>query len=249
MKGINNWKFISRFGKNGFVKRTYIFLILLPFTISTLKKFRLEHVIDSIPFSWHMFFFSAVFFTIGTIIYNLFAPSIIKENSSYADFRNAGKDWDHIDMYAEEHKIPFDDYVNKEKEFKNKHGITYMTSEAFDEFIKTIDEKDKAMFKFLYGYYRKQKSANPNLNFGTSDRSEEVEFKKYEHYVNQLEKNSQYNLKAAFWKIYEYAKFEKLTARSICLIAFIIGTIFTVIVTLNSIYIVISNGNFQIFKG
>ena len=112
---LNNWNFISKYGKNRFVQRTYIFLFAVPFLITTLQKFDLVKVIDSIPFSWHMFFYSSVFFTVGNILYHFFAPSIIKENKSFKQFSNESKNWDHIDQYAEELNIPFDEYKDDVK--------------------------------------------------------------------------------------------------------------------------------------
>lgn len=241
---MNNWKFIAKYGKNKIVQRTYIFLFLVPFLITTLVKFDLSKIIEAIPFSWHMFFYSSVSFTLGNIVYQLFAPSIIKDNSSFYEFSSQSKNWDHMNMYAEELNIPFDEYTAELKNYRGDRYYDIFTIEENEEFLKTVPSSKHRMYNFLYEYFRQQKSTTPpsRLGFGHVADNPEFNFKTYKHYGEELEKNSKHNLKVAFWKIFEFAKTERKKSRIICLILYTIGTILISIVTINSIYIVIKSG-------
>ena len=241
---MNNWKFIAKYGKNKIVQRTYIFLFLVPFLITTLVKFDLSIVIEAIPFSWHMFFYSSVFFTLGNLVYQIFAPSIIKDNNSYLEFSTESKNWDHMNMYSEELKIPFDSYRTDLKNFRGQSYHDIFTKEQNEEFIKTVPASKHRMYNFLYEYYRQQKTTTPpsNLGFGHVPDNPQFNFETYKHYGQELNRNTIYNLRVAFWKIYEFANTERNTSRIICLIFYVIGTILISLVTINSIYIVIKNG-------
>lgn len=241
---MNNWKFITRYGKNKIVQRTYIFLFLVPFLITTLVKFDLSRIIEAIPFSWHMFFYSSVFFTLGNLVYQLFAPSIIKDNNSYYDFSLESKNWDHLDLYAEELNIPFDDYTAELKSYRGERYHDIFTKEQNDTFIQSVPASKHRMYNFLYEYFRKQKTTTPpsRLGFGHVADNPTLNFETYKHYGEELDRNSKHNLKVAFWKVYEFAKTERNTSRTICLILYIIGTALISLVTINSIYIVVKNG-------
>ncbi|TXN37718.1 hypothetical protein FVB32_05365 [Flagellimonas hymeniacidonis] len=107
-----NWVLISALGKNKIVNSSYIYLFIVPVLAKLLSKVNSpliflfngkEHeLIIELPFNWTIFYFSALFFTIGSIIYNWRAPSIIKENKSFGSFLIAKKNMDHLFQYAEE---------------------------------------------------------------------------------------------------------------------------------------------------
>lgn len=241
---MNNWKFIAKYGKNKIVQRTYIFLFLVPFLITTLVKFDLSQIIEAIPFSWHMFFYSSVFFTLGNLVYQFFAPSIIKDNNSYYEFSTESKNWDHMNIYAEELKIPFDEYTTELKNYRGENYHDVFTKEQNQEFLQTIPAAKHKMYNFLYEYFRQQRTTTPpsRLGFGHVADNPEFNFETYKHYGEELNRNTKHNLRVAFWKIYEFAKTERNTSRTICLILYIVGTALISLVTINSIYIVIKNG-------
>src|SRR5690625_7477728 len=94
-----------------------------PLIISILDKYNLSFVIDPIPFPRDILYFSALFFTLGNIVYYFYAPSIIKENENFNDFEIARKNFNHIHQYADEMKLPFDEYDKKLNEFMSKNQI------------------------------------------------------------------------------------------------------------------------------
>jgi len=60
-----------------------------------------------LPFSWKMFFFGALAFTLASILFKVFAPTIIKENKSFADFLQAKKSFAHLFRYMSNLGINF----------------------------------------------------------------------------------------------------------------------------------------------
>jgi len=54
----------------------------------------------SLPFSWKIFFFCALFFGIANIIVITFRPRIIKDHLSYTGFIGDGKGEDHLNTYS-----------------------------------------------------------------------------------------------------------------------------------------------------
>lgn len=73
----------------------------------------LEFVFE-LPFSWKMFFFSALLFTIASVLYNIFSPLIIRENKSYNDFVENKKNFSHILQYLDNVGIT-DNWIQKQR--------------------------------------------------------------------------------------------------------------------------------------
>ena len=79
-KYILDWKKISNISKMKFVKSILVWVVFVPIVAKILSSIRDNHLIDLdfvLPFSWVLFYFSALFFLIGNIVYNIFVPPII----------------------------------------------------------------------------------------------------------------------------------------------------------------------------
>lgn len=177
---IPGWKILSAYGKNKFVQRTYVFLFVIPFLINTLKTYKLTSIIEAIPFSWHLFFYSAVFFSAGTLLYYICAPSIIKENKSFADFLIESKNWDHISKYLEELNLPVNEYIKAVEAFIKQHQLYNLSSSSFSIFLEEIDKEYHEKYKFLFKYFDKQRATYPATDIRSEN--EVVEFDKYKYY-------------------------------------------------------------------
>ena len=115
MKGIVNWKNISILGDNKLVKKAYIYLVVVPILAKILSKVNRTlnfnvfgeniHIEFGLPFSWKIFYFAALSFSVGYFIYNWKAPKIIKENRSFKDFEDSGKQRTHLRDYLHDIKI------------------------------------------------------------------------------------------------------------------------------------------------
>lgn len=70
----------------------------------------------ALPFSWKMFYFSALFFALATLIYQIRCPRLVKEYPTYSDFDVEGKPEWHLRPYAEDIGLSFDQYKEDHEE-------------------------------------------------------------------------------------------------------------------------------------
>jgi len=226
-------------------------MIILPFLVSLLTSLKMNSIIDAIPFSWHVLFYSAVFFTSGNLIYQIFAPSIIKENNSFADYRIVNKNWSHLRKYAIELDLCLEDeeFNQRFEDYKNKIGVTFDFEVPENDFINLIEEKQKRNYIFLFDLNNSLRKTIPPSSYHYGHQlTPELEFNKTIHYGEELKKNSDYNLSIAFWKLYEIAKYFNRSAIVFSLILYFIGTIGVSIVMINSVWIVFKSDTFSIFN-
>ncbi|OUS72130.1 hypothetical protein B5G52_09785 [Pseudoalteromonas sp. A601] len=112
-----NWKTINKLGKNKLLATSYIWLVIVPIVA---KLFSLaEDTLDfssvvpglilslTLPFSWKLFYISAVFVVLGNLVYNFCCPEIIKDYPDYSDFKEAGLSSQYLQSYAKriQHKV------------------------------------------------------------------------------------------------------------------------------------------------
>ncbi|MGH1429478.1 MAG: hypothetical protein ACRBEE_16195 [Arenicella sp.] len=103
------WNSLSILRKNRLIQSSYIWLVIVPVTAKLFSKLSdkfifsiqgKQYVLDLVlPFSWKMFYFAAICFTMANIFFSLFSPKIFKENFDYGDFRNSGREIMHIGTY------------------------------------------------------------------------------------------------------------------------------------------------------
>ncbi len=242
-----DWVFISKFGKNNYVKRTYVFLVLVPFVVNAANKLGYEKLIESIPFSWHMFFYSAVFFTLGTVVYNIYAPPILKENDSFKDFLGDHKTWSHIKHYYEYFKFPEMEYLEIEKNYEQQtqRPRSWINREDLEKFLisKNTPKRKQAKFLALHSYYYGQKEISYYSSYGASmEYAQESKTNVEKHLEGRNEKNDKYNLKYAFWELFKYARKHDELAMWCCAFFIGVGTILLSIVMINSICVVVESG-------
>ena len=107
-----SWKTISLFGNNKLINKSYVYLFFVPIAAKFLSKlkspleFKINDIVYSfvfdLPFNWQLFYYSAISFTIGVIIYNFRAPLIIRENRSFGSFLDERKNLAHVVTYRNE---------------------------------------------------------------------------------------------------------------------------------------------------
>lgn len=108
---MNSWESINKLGKNRLLATSYVWLIVVPLFAKILSL--VESPLDfssyvpgliinfSLPFSWQLFYFSAVVISLAGIIYYCACPGIIKGFSTFADFQSEGRDASYLIRYAE----------------------------------------------------------------------------------------------------------------------------------------------------
>jgi len=148
---IVNWNTIAIFGKNKTINRSYIFLFIVPVIAKFLSKinpdvsitiggYKFELLFD-LPFSWKLLFLSALMFSIGSLLYNLFAPSIIKENKSFGEFVAERKTNYHMAEYLTELNLG-EKYIERELQVSIIDGIG---TPIFEQGILKLKDKLKSI--------------------------------------------------------------------------------------------------------
>ena len=120
---MSNWFNVSELGKSQVVKSMAIWMIVTPFiakALSSTNSFTLSFIktdspiLLSLPFSWQVFFFSAVFFTIANIIYTWKCPPLIKKYKNYAEFKDTDNSMYMVINDLREHisdKVVYDNFL------------------------------------------------------------------------------------------------------------------------------------------
>ncbi len=103
-----DWKKISNISKMKFVKTILVWVVVVPIVakiLSSLKGYNIINFDFVLPFSWVLFYFSALSFLIGNILYNIFVPPIINENRSFSHFLQMGRGKRELASYLESEKL------------------------------------------------------------------------------------------------------------------------------------------------
>ena len=92
-----NWLQISNLGSNKVVRSMMIWMLVTPIFAKALRSVESinlsflqtdQSISLSLPFSWQVFFFCALSFTVANIIYTLKCPALISKYKNYADFES-----------------------------------------------------------------------------------------------------------------------------------------------------------------
>jgi hypothetical protein len=112
MKNIMKWQALRKMQRSKFINSMYIWILVVPVVAKALYKIqeRLNfnifgqsiEITISLPFSWKVFFYSALSFSIANSIVLLFCPRIIKDYLSLAGFQGDGKTEEHLLDYAKD---------------------------------------------------------------------------------------------------------------------------------------------------
>lgn len=222
-----NWSNISILGNNKIVIKSYIYLIIVPILAKMLSSLKSPFVAQitggynitiplELPFNWVLFYFAAIFFTIGTVVYALFGPTIFKEDKSFGDFEIKRKTAFHLKSYL------------------NDVGIT-------DNFIQTkteinIDEiKQKNLTNFTPGLIISALSEWYSKKLNLKIHKELTLY--YDYWRTQAE--IQYPMQNLFWEIYQYSKYHNYIALIISFISYVIGLTLIAIIFIQSLKVVV----------
>lgn len=138
------WDDLNRVGKSRLLQSSYVWLLLVPMAAKALSAIEnpliLKGISDglrihvALPFSWHVFYFSAVSVSIAGVIYTLFCPKLIRSFSNYAEYRSEGRGQEYLLRYAQTEmhqgdtlKAGWDNAVLTEEVKDTKSEIEYAT--------------------------------------------------------------------------------------------------------------------------
>jgi hypothetical protein len=95
------WTTLNRLGRSGALRSSYLWLILVPIAARILEKApdTVELSLFGstatftllLPFSWKIFYLSAIFFTAASLAYSIKCPIIVREFDNYAQYQEDGR--------------------------------------------------------------------------------------------------------------------------------------------------------------
>ena len=166
------WSNLRAIANSKVVKSSAIWLILVPLAAKVLES--IDEVVTfkifsqtirlntSLPFSWQLLFFAAVFFTLAGIIYAAFCPELVKQYSSYTKFQEDGNSrmqimhalrkvtWDLRQQIPKEEYLP---YLVTYFQTYTKHSeisAEKIKSDSFELFNEVTSNEGKNSNAFYY---------------------------------------------------------------------------------------------------
>jgi len=94
------WSSLRKVGESAFSKSFNYWLIIVPLAAKSLSAIEyvsfslggeIHKIHLSLPFSWSILFFAALFYACGNLIYTIFCPSWIKQYSDFEEFKKSGQ--------------------------------------------------------------------------------------------------------------------------------------------------------------
>ena len=147
----SDWVNIKNLGDSKFVKSNYVWMFLIPSAAkiiavieSKINDVFPDQQIDlSLPFSWKLLFYTAISFAIGSIIYNIWCPKLIKFHDDFKDFTNTGRNLQSAIDYFE-------------GMYKNSYrSVCY---DALTKIFDGCDRGDNGVNKLIFNIYTSEKN-------------------------------------------------------------------------------------------
>ncbi|WP_456325625.1 hypothetical protein [Desulfonauticus submarinus] len=131
------WAYLVKFSNTKFVNSMYVWIFIVPFIAKTFEFVNKEILYFKIfgesiafytglPFSWKVFYFSALSFAIANLIIYIKCPSIIKDYSSFRSFFDDKKTIGDLSEYLKEN--------NFDLTTLNDKGFTLFSDENLSEY-------------------------------------------------------------------------------------------------------------------
>jgi hypothetical protein len=148
------WSRLQKANQLKGVQSMYIWLFIVPVVAKSLHKLEglisitvLGHtfqLITSLPFSWRLFYVSALSFVVGSLIYYIYCPQFIRDHASPTHFIREGKHIDHLYDYAIGAGLDW-------QKIRNDAGVTDNPEDN-----KPLEESFKKMFWSTFNFANKQ---------------------------------------------------------------------------------------------
>ena len=141
------WELISFVQRIKFIQTMYIWIFIVPILVKSLSKLSdaatvtiFQHTFEvqlALPFSWMIFYFSALAFALANVLYQLRCPGIIKDHKDYADFKSSNKGMVQLDKYINEVDMNWEGVrqsIEKRDEYFEEMGQIYEPQGKDDHF-------------------------------------------------------------------------------------------------------------------
>lgn len=96
----------------------YVWLLIVPVfaklfehirDTATIELFSYKFTVSlALPFTWQVFYFSALCIVIANLIYQVFCPAIIKDHANYSHFKAEGKGINQLEKYSSQTQFNLD---------------------------------------------------------------------------------------------------------------------------------------------
>ncbi len=137
MKVSSNWCDLKKIGDTKFVNSMYVWIFVVPLLVKAFEYVEDEKLVfqifqqsvpisTTLPFSWAMFYFSALCLALGNLVYLIKCPKLIKEHPTYHSYLNEGKKLKQLVQYSED--ISFN-WGNLANEIENKRQQIYLAKQ------------------------------------------------------------------------------------------------------------------------
>jgi hypothetical protein len=130
------------------ISSMYIWLFIVPLVakaissvsgIADLQLFGHKFSVNlSLPFTWQIFYWSALLFSLGNIVFHLRCPRIVKEHENAFEFIEAGKGESQLVSYKEEVHYPSEKFDKEEREASGS--------------MQDLNRRYRSRFWFIYDY-------------------------------------------------------------------------------------------------
>ncbi|MCE8031912.1 hypothetical protein EKK97_10935 [Billgrantia tianxiuensis] len=105
-----SWSRLKQVHQLKVVQTMYVWLFIVPVAAKSLHRIEefvritiLGHtfeLVTTLPFSWHLFYGSALCFVLGNLFFFMYCPQFIRDHATPTEFKDAGKGVQHLYEYA-----------------------------------------------------------------------------------------------------------------------------------------------------
>lgn len=105
------WSRLQQVHRLGIVQTMYVWLFIVPIAAKSLRELEdlitvtvfghTFELVTSLPFTWQLFYASALCFVFGNLIFFMYCPQFIRDHNSPTEFKDIGKGAAHLYEYAQ----------------------------------------------------------------------------------------------------------------------------------------------------
>ena len=132
----------------------YVWLVIVPVfaklfehinETATIELFSYKFTVSlALPFTWQVFYFSALCIVVANVLYQIYCPAIIKDHANYSNFKEEGKGISQLEKYSTS-TLPSDELQRIKKLAGIRIETAYGAKAAAEE-----EEKFQKLFWEIY---------------------------------------------------------------------------------------------------
>lgn len=160
-----SWVLVNSLGKLRFSKSSYYYIVIVPIIVKALDHVKSPFyfvfgessipINFDLPFSWYLFYFGALSIALGSLLYEIFCPEIIKNYKNYGEFLASGESDTYLDKISRKYRdksfsLTFIAQPYLEQKAMEKIKIqpsSRFEQERTEEFEKVVDYKHNIKYQ------------------------------------------------------------------------------------------------------